>query len=109
MGGFITKYWIEALFGFLLTCLSVCYKRLATKYKKEIERQEAIEKGLQALLRSQMINDYNHYKEKGYAPIYAKENFENCWQQYHNLGVNGVMDGVHKEFMELPSAPDNDE
>lgn len=108
MGGFIAKYWIEALFGFLITALSVCYKRLAKKYKKEVERQEAIEKGLQALLRSQMINDYNHYKEKGYAPIYAKENFENCWQQYHNLGVNGVMDGVHKEFMELPTSPDTE-
>ena len=23
---------------------------------------------------------------------YARDNFENCWKQYHSLGANGVMD-----------------
>ena len=46
--------------------------------------------------------DYNHYQEKGYAPIYARENFENCWKRYHALGANGVMDDIHKKFLALP-------
>lgn len=58
--------------------------------------------GVQALLRAQMIADYNHYTAKGYAPIYAKDNFENCWKQYHSLGANGVMDNVHMNFLALP-------
>lgn len=66
-----------------------------------------IKKGVQALLRAQMIADYNKYKELGYAPIYAKDNFENCWQQYHSLGVNGVMDELHEEFLSLPTTPPN--
>lgn len=53
-----------------------------------------------------MIDDYNHYKEKGYAPIYARDNFENCWRQYHDLGANGVMDDIHAKFMSLPTMPD---
>ena len=61
--------------------------------------------GVQALLRAQMIDDYNRYKDKGYAPIYARENFENLWQQYHNLGVNGVMDDLHIKFLQLPTEP----
>lgn len=61
--------------------------------------------GVQALLRAQMIDDYNHYKEKGYAPIYARESFENCWQHYHNLGFNGVMNDLHDRFMMLPTEP----
>ena len=56
-----------------------------------------------ALLRAQMINDYNKWSEKGYAPIYARQNFENCWEQYHSLGVNGVMDDLHMKFLELPT------
>jgi len=59
--------------------------------------------GVQALLRAQMIDDYNRYSEKGYAPIYARENFENCWKQYHNLGANGVMDDLHNKFLQLPT------
>ena len=66
-------------------------------------RIRAIQLGVQALLRAQMINDYNHYLEKGFAPIYARQNFENCWQQYERLGKNGVMDDLHKKFLELPT------
>ena len=75
------------------------------KVKKNESENEAVKAGVQALLRSQMINDYNRWSEKGYAPIYARENFENCWQQYHNLGANGVMDDIHKKFIELPTQP----
>ena len=67
-----------------------------------IRRMIALEKGIQALLRAQMIADWNHYSEKGFAPLYAKENFENCWKQYEALGKNGVMSGVHHDFMALP-------
>lgn len=66
-------------------------------------RIKALKKGVQALLRAQMIVDYNHYAEKGFAPIYAKENFENCWLQYHALGANGVMNDIHERFMRLPT------
>lgn len=60
--------------------------------------------GVKALLRAQMISDYNKWKEREYAPIYAKQNFENLWEQYHALkGPNGVMDGLHNEFMALPT------
>ena len=104
MTQWLAKYWLETLFGLIVTGLGVAVKWLYKKSKTEAQRQDAIEKGLQALLRSQMINDYNHYyKDKGFAPIYAKDNFENVWKQYHNLGVNGVMDSIHEEFMTLPT------
>lgn len=64
---------------------------------------KGIKKGVQALLRAQMIDDYNKWMERGYAPIYARQNFENCWAQYHSLGVNGVMDDLHAKFLELPT------
>ena len=62
-----------------------------------------VKKGVQALLRAQMISEYNKWSEKGYAPIYVRQNFENCWEQYHSLGVNGVMDDLHARFLELPT------
>lgn len=75
--------------------------------KKNNKQYQALKLGLQAMLRSQMINDYNYWSEKGYAPIYARENFENCWQQYHSLGANGVMGDIHEKFMNLPTNPIN--
>ena len=83
------------------------FKYLHGLIKRNMEDSKALKAGIQALLRSQMISDFNKYTEKGFAPIYARESFENCWKQYHSLGVNGVMDDLHKEFLELPTeAPD---
>lgn len=65
------------------------------------KQTKAVENGIQALLRAQMIADYNYYAGKGYAPIYARENFENCYTQYHELGGNGVMTDLHNKFMAL--------
>lgn len=93
--------WISLLFGsgILLTAWRYVYGRLKTNEQKT----EAVCLGVQALLRDQLIEKYDKYYDKGYAPIYARENFENMWRQYHNLGVNGVMDDLHVKFMELPT------
>ena len=64
-----------------------------------------VRKGVQALLRAQLISDWNYYSDKGYAPIYARENFENVYQQYHSLGANGVMDDIRNKFLALPDKP----
>ena len=66
---------------------------------------KGVKLGVQALLRAQMIHDYNKWSERGYAPIYARENFQNCWKQYHALGANGVMDDIHNKFLMLPIEP----
>ena len=71
---------------------------------KQSDKTDALALGVQALLRAQMIADYNNYTEKGFAPIYARENFENCWKQYESLGGNGVMTDIHSKFMALPTS-----
>lgn len=68
----------------------------------QAKKQKALMSGIQAVLRAEMIKDFNKYSEKGYAPLYARQNFENMWAQYHALGANGVMDDIHEKFLELP-------
>lgn len=70
---------------------------------------KGIRLGTQALLRAQLISDWNYYSKKGYAPIYARENFENVYTQYHNLGANGVMDDIRAKFLALPDRPEKEE
>lgn len=84
------------LFGAIVTFVT-------TKFKTYSKEQVALKKGVQAMLRSQMIDMYNQYKEEKKVPIYVKDNFENVWNAYHNLGANGVMDGIHEEFMDFES------
>lgn len=68
----------------------------------QARKQKALMSGVQAVLRAEMIKDFNKYSEKGYAPLYARQNFENMWRQYHGLGANGVMDDIHDKFLSLP-------
>ena len=63
----------------------------------------ALQRGVQALLRAQMIDLYNHYKAKGYAPLYARQSFESLWVQYERLGKNGVMSDIRTKFLALPT------
>lgn len=63
----------------------------------------ALKRGVQAMLRAQMIAEYNRWSEKGAAPIYAKDNFENLWRQYEKLGRNGVMLDIRSKFIALPT------
>ena len=73
--------------------------------KSTFTQIKSVRLGVQALLRAQMIHDYNKWSDRGYAPIYARENFQNCWAQYHALGANGVMDDIHNKFLALPIEP----
>lgn len=85
--------WIVSVGGILIGVASYVYVHI-----------KALQSGVQALLRAQMIEYYNHYSEKGYAPIYARESFENCWVQYEKLGKNGVMRDIRTKFLALPTS-----
>ena len=98
----MTLFQILSLCGvpsFMVIAFTWLYKRI----KQNNEETNAVKMGVQALLRAQMVSDYNRWSERGYAPIYARENFENCWEQYHRLNGNGFVTDLHDKFMELPT------
>ena len=84
--------------GLLVTILTAVWRKIKLNEKKT----ESVQLGVQALLRDRLYSTYTHYQEKGYATIYARENFENMYKQYHVLGANGVMDDIYRKFMDLP-------
>lgn len=100
----MTTYQVLCLIG-IPSITSAIVAVLISKVVSGFKRMEALERGVQAILRDRLYQSYNHFVDKGYAPLYARENFENMYQQYHNLGKNGVMDDVHARFFELPSEP----
>lgn len=96
----MTTYQVLSLLGvggIAISALTVAFRQI-----------KGVRLGIQALLRAQLIADWNYYSRKGYAPIYARENFENVYTQYHNLGANGVMDDIHSKFLALPDRKDGD-
>ena len=91
--------------GLLTAILTAVWKKIKNNEKKT----ESVQLGIQALLRDRLYHTYMKYTEKGYAPIYARENFDNMYKQYHTLGANGVMDDIYKKFMSLPLEKESEE
>ena len=89
-------------------CLLGIPALLAGGAKYILSQIKGLRLGVKALLRAEMISEFNMWTDKGYAPIYARQNFENIWEQYHRIkGPNGVMDGLHNAYMALPTDPPN--
>ena len=82
--------WLAGCTGVIVGVVVYVYSRL-----------KALQLGVQALLRAQMIMYYNHYRH-GSVPQYVRDSFENCWLQYELLGKNGIMKDLHDKFLALP-------
>lgn len=83
---------------FALSCW--CAKK-CVQFSKNLNILQSAQK---AQMRSQLLNQYYHIKERTF--VYADEldDWMNQYQAYHELvGVNGVLDGRKDELMHMPS------
>jgi len=99
----IFSKWFEIIIGLITTGVLTLYKKLSTKIHKQVEDQKALKDGTLALLRSELIHNYDKYMERGWLPIYAVENICELYSTYHKLGGNGAIDKIIEELKSLPS------
>lgn len=92
----LANYLVPALIGGLIGFFS-------TKFRKNKKKEKAIEEGVQALLRNELIRRYREYEIKGELSILDKENIEAMFEQYENLGGNGTVKQLMTELLQLPT------
>lgn len=100
---FIVKYWVQTLFTLLCGVFSLLFKHLFKKLKENKERQKAVEAGLQALLRNELVRRYREYETKQEISIIDMENIEHMFKEYKNLGGNGTVEKMYEELLKLPT------
>ena len=76
-----------------------------SRWKIGKKRQDAIELGLQALLRAEIIRQFEKYHERQYCPLYAKEALKREYDSYHALGGNDIATELYNTTMSLPKDP----
>ena len=96
---FIIKYWLQCLFGLICGAMGYILKKIFGLYK----RQKAVEKGVQDLLRNELIRRYREYEIKKEISILDKENIEHMFTEYKNLGGNGTVEKMYEDLLELPT------
>lgn len=95
MEEFIIQYWLQALFGLVIFAFSFALRWLFAQFK-------ALKLGMQAILRNNLIEQYNRYSIDKCIPIYALENVEQMYKQYKALDGNGTIKHLYDELLELP-------
>lgn len=77
--------------------------KIVTKQSKKTSEDNSLKVGVQALLRNTLLSDGEKFLARGWIDMAHKQNYENIFQAYHNLGKNGVMSEMYKEVMALPT------
>lgn len=74
---------------------------IANQAKHE-ERTKVLYDSIESTLRNDIVNMYNtYYEDKGYMPIYARENLDKMVKEYYALGGNGVIPSLVDKLYSL--------
>ena len=95
MGELILKWAVPFVCGGVVTWA-------LTYIKMRKKRDTALERGVQCLLRAEIISMYREYQHKGYCPIYAKESMKRVYASYHDLGGNDVATELYQKMLKMP-------
>ena len=109
----MTSYQILSLCGIGTLCsliITLLFNLIVNYVKKKKDKSGEVstdltllKTGIQALLRNNLYAIHREWMPRGWCPTDVKDNFENMYNQYHQLGANGVMDRVREELMDLPT------
>ncbi len=100
---FVVCNWVEWIFMIITGAVGIGYKRLAKHQREEAKKNNALCAGVQALLRDRIIQGYNEYSEKGYCPIYAKDNVKSMYLPYAELGLDDVIAELVGKLLQMPT------
>ena len=90
----IIKYWIEILFGLIISCVSYVLKQI-TNYKK---RLDFTNEGIIVLLKSKIIEKYNNLIEKDSITIEEKEDLNDLYKVYKKFECCDVITDLVKKI-----------
>ena len=96
----VISYLIPTILGGIIGWLTTQVKK--AKNAEDI-KQAALEEGVKALLKNELVRRYREYELKGELSILDKEAIEEMFNQYKNLGGNGTVKKLFDELMELPT------
>lgn len=103
MPEWITKYWIEWLFGLLSAGIIAYIRKLSKQVKQERAEQKALRDGMRSLLRRQIVADCEQAMKEGFCGTATKDTIEDMYNSYHALGGNGVVTRLKAQTMNLPT------
>lgn len=82
---------------------------MSNRIKKEKASQLAIMNGMRSLLKYSIKNEYQRCSDQGYCSIADRENLEDMYDAYKQLGGNGTITGLMEKIRLMPTEPKEDD
>ena len=98
MINFIITYWLEVIFGIILSLITVLWQNIKTYHKK----MESIKSGVKILLKNEITNYYDEAILKNSITLFEKEMLIELYKQYKNLGGNGLIENLIEKIDTIP-------
>lgn len=102
MPEWVTKYWLEWLFGVAIAILTALWRSVSAKLKQQQVENDALRNGMRSLLRSQIEGDCERALRDGYCGTRLRDSINDLYSSYHALGGNGTVTGIVEQVMHLP-------
>ena len=103
MSEWITKYWVEWLFGAVAASLAWMVKRLSSRIKKEQAENQALRDGMRALLKVQLEKECERCQRDRYCGPVKRGTISDMFQAYTGLGGNGGTKTLVEQTLALPA------
>ena len=102
MWDFVVKYWLEVVFGLIVSGLTAAYGILAKRLKATTGTDQAIADGMRCLLMYQLREEGEKHINSGNCSVDDKREFERAYNAYHTLGGNGTITSLKDQVLNLP-------
>lgn len=118
MQQFIKQYWLEVVFGGVLSGLSLVVRSLWGRFKREQQARESREQedrteqkllreAVLAILHDRLYSLARYYISQKWITIQDLDNLEYLYNAYHSLGGNGTGTELFLRCKSLPIRPLN--
>lgn len=108
----MTIYQWLSLFGvptLLAAVVTAVVGYLIKEIKNNDKKTEAVQLGVQSILMDRLDYLHDAYVKRGWVDVHKKRLFENMYNQYKTLGLDGVMQQSWEDVRKLPTQPPQQE
>lgn len=103
MPEWVSKYWIEWVFGIIAACLAWMVKRLSSRIKEYQAENKALRDGMKALLKAEIEKECERCQRDGWCGSTKRDLITEMFRSYTALGGNEGTPSIVERTLALPS------
>ena len=103
MPEWVSKYWVEWVFGLIIAGLTWMVRRLSARIKKEQAENQALRDGMKALLKINLEKECERCQRDGWCGTVKRGTIADMYAAYTGLGGNHGLGSVVEQTLALPA------